>query len=203
MTLFRALGTALLSAALSTSARAQHVSLNFDDATLFGAPVDGQTISGVTFSNSAVDAFFLPTSFDCVTSVVCDGVIQATASGTLGFAFGGPISGLSFGLVRASNLASYLALYDVNGAFISTEVFNPSALADPLFGFGGVLSWSASGTFAYSAVLSHEFDDDFTDEPFELDNLTATTATAVTEPTSVGLLAIGLVGIAAARRRRV
>ncbi len=203
MKLFRALGTALLSVALSTSAQAQNFSLNFDDATLFGTPADGSIISGVTFSNSALDAFFLPTSFDCTPSIVCDGVIQGTASGTLGLAFGGPISSLSFGIVRASNLSSYLALYDVNGAFISTQVFNPSALADPLFGFGGVFSWSASGTFAYSAVLSHDFDRDFVDEPFELDNLTASTATAVSEPTNVGLLAIGLVGIAAARRRRV
>ncbi|WP_396215739.1 PEP-CTERM sorting domain-containing protein [Gemmatimonas sp.] len=203
MKLFRVIGTALLSVALSTSVRAQSFSLNFDDAALFGAPAGGSTISGVTFSNSTFDAFFLPTSFDCTTSIVCDGVIQGTANGTLGFAFGGPVSSLSFGLVRANNLASYLALYDVNGEVISTKVLNPSALADPFFGFGGVFSWSASGTFAYSAVLSHDFDHNFIDEPFELDNLNATMATAVPEPTNVGLLAIGLVGIAVARRRRV
>jgi hypothetical protein len=212
MKLFRILGTALLSVALGTSVQAQSFSLSFDDAALFGTPADGSTISGVTFSNSAVDAFILPTSFDCVTLVVCERVIQGMASSTLGFSFGGPVSSLSFGLVRASNaqtqpssLESYLQLFDVNDNSISTESITMGPLNDPLFGpyFGTTFSWTATGTFAHSAVLHHDFDIDRDVDVYELDNLTGTMATAVPEPTNAGLLAIGLVGIAVARRRRI
>lgn len=203
MTLSRILGAALLGLTMGSAAQAQSFSLTFDDPALWGSPADGLALDGVSFSDPALTAFILPTSFACST-LLCDGVVQGTVNGTLGMAFGGPMASLQFSLARIGSLASYLTLFDANGSAIETVTLSHTPQSDPDFGefFGGSYSWAASGTLAHSALLFHEVDPDFDFEGYELDNLSASVAASVPEPLTSALLSVGLVGVAITRRRR-
>lgn len=203
MKLSRLLGAALLSVTLASGAQAQGFSVTFDD--LLGEPAEGLVTGSISFQNPAFDAFVGPASFNCP-DVCANGVIQGPVSGQLGFSFGGAVASLQLDLARITNFASFLTLLDQNGSAFKTVTLNPSSMMDPNFGeyFGGTFSWSATGTFAHSAVLTHDFDPDFDFEGYEIDNLSGTfaAAAAVPEPMTLSLLGAGLVGLAVARRRR-
>lgn len=206
MKLSRLLSAALLSVTLASGAQAQGFSVTFDDL-LVGEPADGLVANGVTFADPDFVALVGPASFNCPEPTNCtNGVIQGVTSMPLGFSFSAPVARLQLDLNRITNFRSFLNLFDEGGRVFETVELIPSSKNDPDFGefFGGTFSWSATGTFANSATLTHELDPDLDFEGYEIDNLSGTfaAAAAVPEPMTLSLLGAGLVGLAVARRRR-
>jgi hypothetical protein len=166
-------------ACFATSARADVVTLNFDDVAVGTSLNDAYAGLGVTFNSTAA---------------VRQGSSQGVASGAQ-FASGAAGNFTTSLVLTFDNYATSVGAYNVIFSYLILSVYDVNGL---LLGsantdnFGDSLSFANVGQIK-TAVFSTNYVYGIDDLSFE---------TAVPEPASLALIGLGMLGVAASRRRK-